>query len=251
MTRLPRIPASVSARWPLYLIGAGAAVATWSGWVELGQMTGFGVVHPLPGIWDSLALNSSITLPLGVEAYGAYALQVWLSGKGSAKAQAFAKWSALGSLVLGALGQVAYHVMAAQGITHAPAFVTVLVACLPVLMLGLASTLGHLMSHHADEVEPAAVAQSAPLPLVEQAEQVDEIEPAPLPLVHPAPAALVKRPRPGTKGAKILDALDATGGDVKAALCLLVEAGVQADTAYCYHVKNGPWTALQAASASV
>ena len=36
-------------------------------------MTGFGEVHPLPGIWDSLHLDSAITLPIGVEAYGAYA----------------------------------------------------------------------------------------------------------------------------------------------------------------------------------
>jgi hypothetical protein len=30
-----------------------AAVAVWSGWVGIGQMTGFGQVHPLPGIWGS------------------------------------------------------------------------------------------------------------------------------------------------------------------------------------------------------
>ena len=36
--------------WPLLILAAAAAVAVWSGWVEIGQMTGFGEVRPLPGI---------------------------------------------------------------------------------------------------------------------------------------------------------------------------------------------------------
>ena len=63
-------------RWPLLLIGASAGTATWSGWVGLGELTGFGVVHPLPGIWDTLTVNTAITLPVGVEAYAVYALAV-------------------------------------------------------------------------------------------------------------------------------------------------------------------------------
>ena len=66
-------------RWPLFLIAAPAAVAVWSGWVGLGTLCGFGVIHPLPGIWDGLRLNTAITLPIGVEAYGAYALGAWLA----------------------------------------------------------------------------------------------------------------------------------------------------------------------------
>ena len=66
-------------RWPLYLIAAPAAVAVWSGWVGLGTLCGFGVVHPLPGIADSFTINTAITLPVGVEAYGAYALRAWLT----------------------------------------------------------------------------------------------------------------------------------------------------------------------------
>jgi len=61
-------------RWPLGLIAAPAAVAVWSGWVGLGQLCGFGVIHPLPGIWDSASINTAITLPVGIEAYAAYAL---------------------------------------------------------------------------------------------------------------------------------------------------------------------------------
>jgi hypothetical protein len=65
--------------WPLLVLALPAAVAVWSGWVGIGQMTGFGVVRPLPGIWGSLHLNTAVTLPVGVEAYAAYALRAWLS----------------------------------------------------------------------------------------------------------------------------------------------------------------------------
>jgi hypothetical protein len=51
----------------------------WSGWVGIAQKTGFGRVSPLPGIWSSLHLDTTITLPIGVEAYAAYALRAWLA----------------------------------------------------------------------------------------------------------------------------------------------------------------------------
>ena len=93
-------------RWPLFLIAAPAAVAVWSGWVGLGGMCGFGVIQPLPGIWDALRLNTAITLPIGVEAYGAYALGAWLTPDCAPHVRGFAKRSAIGALVLGMLGQV-------------------------------------------------------------------------------------------------------------------------------------------------
>lgn len=83
------------ATWPILLIALPAFVAIWSGWVGLGGLTGFGVVHPLPGIADGFSLNTAITLPIGVEVYAAYALRAWLSGVGPARARRFAKWSAL------------------------------------------------------------------------------------------------------------------------------------------------------------
>jgi hypothetical protein len=61
--------------WPLLLLAAPAAVAVWSGWIGIGDMTGFGEMHPLPGIWDSLHINTAVTLPIGVEAYAAFALR--------------------------------------------------------------------------------------------------------------------------------------------------------------------------------
>jgi len=65
--------------WPLLILAVPAAVAVWSGWVGIGQLTGFGQIRPLPGIWDSLHLDTAVTLPIGVEAYAAYALRAWLA----------------------------------------------------------------------------------------------------------------------------------------------------------------------------
>lgn len=135
--------------WPVLLLAAPAFVAIWSGWVELGRLTGFGVVHPLPGIAPDVQLDTAITLPIGVETYAAYALWVWLSGRAPARARRFARVSAIGSLAFGAAGQVAYHLMAAAGITAAPWQITTLVSCLPVAVLGMGAALAHLL--HTDD----------------------------------------------------------------------------------------------------
>jgi len=132
-------------RWPLTLIAAPASVAIWSGWVTLGGLCGFGDVEPFPGIarWH---LNTAITLPIGIESYAAFALGVWLSPQTTGRARRFARWSALGALVLGMLGQISYHLLAAEHATRAPDVVVVLVACLPVVVLGCAVGLMHLLS---------------------------------------------------------------------------------------------------------
>jgi hypothetical protein len=139
---------------PVLLIAAPAAVAIWSGWIGLGQKCGFGLVHPLPGIWPSLKLDTSITLPVGVEAYGATALGAWLRESGVPEsARQFAKRSAIGSLALGMLGQVAYHLLAAAHATRAPWLVVVLVSCMPVVTLGFATALTHKL-HGGPDSEP-------------------------------------------------------------------------------------------------
>jgi len=130
--------------WPLALIAAPAAVAIWAGWVGLGGMCGFGLVQPLPGIF-SWHLNTAITLPVGIESYGAYALYVWLGGHGSDRTRTWAKKSAIGALVLGCLGQLAFHLMVAAGWARAPWYVVMLVACLPVVTVYFAATLVHLI----------------------------------------------------------------------------------------------------------
>lgn len=150
--------------WPLYVLAVPAGVAVWSGWVGLGELTGFGVVHPLPGIADGFSINSAITLPIGVEAYAAYALGAWLSPRPLAPAaRRFAKASAIGSLILGAAGQIAYHLLEVWGRTKAPWWVTMIVACLPVLVLGMGAALAHLI--HRDgrpaDSEPAGTEQAS------------------------------------------------------------------------------------------
>lgn len=138
--------------WPVFLIALPAAVAIWSGWVGLGSMTGFGVVHPLPGIADDFGLNTAITLPIGVEAYAAYALRAWLAGsRVPARARRFAKWSAIGSLLVGSAGQVAYHLMESAGLTTAPWQITTAVSCLPVAVLGMGAALAHLLNSSDEE----------------------------------------------------------------------------------------------------
>jgi len=132
-------------RWPLFLIAAPAGVSIWSGWVGLGGMCGFGEVQPLPGILP-LHLNTALTLPLGIESYAALALGAWLRPDTWGRARNFARWSALGALGLGMLGQLSYHLLAARHSTDAPDIVVVLVACLPVVVLGCAVALLHLQS---------------------------------------------------------------------------------------------------------
>lgn len=162
----------------LGLLSLPAAVSVWSGWVGLGGMAGFGVVHPLPGTpWADFALDTSITLPIGVEAYGAMALRVWLTRPKGAPGRRFAAVSAVGSLIVGAGGQIAYHLMQALGVTAAPWWLVALVATLPVVVLGFGTGLAHLTSAHA---EPAPAPVAAPEPEVVFA----EVEPEPEPVVY-------------------------------------------------------------------
>lgn len=137
-------------RWPLALIGAPAAVAVWSGWVGLGGLCGFGPIHPLPGIAGGFTLNTAITLPVGIESYGAFALAAWIrSAEGAART--FARRSALGALALGMLGQIAFHLLVSAHATRAPVPVIIFVSCLPVITLGFGTALAHLLR----DAEPA------------------------------------------------------------------------------------------------
>ena len=141
--------------WPLLVLAAPAAAGAWSGWVGIAQKTGFGLVRPLPGIWPSLHLDTAITLPVGVEAYAAYALRAWLARDQmiSARTRRFAKWSAICSFALGMAGQVAYHLMAQAGMARAPWAVTTIVSCLPVLVLGMGTALAHMLRADAEAMD--------------------------------------------------------------------------------------------------
>jgi hypothetical protein len=180
--------------WPLLIMALPAAVAVWSGWVGIGQMTGFGQVHPLPGLWPSFHLNTAITLPVGVEAYAAYALRAWLAASTalSLRTRAFARHSAIASLLLGMAGQIAYHLLTQAHTTHAPWAITTAVSCLPVLVLGMGAALTHLL--HADTRNPA-IRTAAPGPDQETDRSQDHARGHDHPLPLSAPAGWPK-PKP-------------------------------------------------------
>jgi hypothetical protein len=121
-----------------------AAVTIWSGWVGIGQMTGFGEVRPLPGIRDTLHINTAVTLPIGVEAYAAYALRAWLTASTTSRTgpAGSPRWSAISSLLLGMAGQIAYHLLAQAHLTTAPPAITTAVSCMPVLSCGMSTDAG-------------------------------------------------------------------------------------------------------------
>jgi hypothetical protein len=169
--------------WPLLVLAAPAAAEVWSGWVGIAQKTGFGLVSPLPGIWPSLHLDTSITLPVGVEAYAAYALRAWLASEHtvSARTRRFAKWSAIFSFALGMAGQVAYHLLAQTGAAQAPWPITTIVSCLPVLVLAMGTTLAHMLRADAiadtpsgQAAEPAAARSPDQSPQDQHTDQSDQ-----------------------------------------------------------------------------
>ena len=134
---------------PILAIAAGAFVSIWGGWVGLGKMTGFGPVELLPGIAPGWTPDTAVTLPLGMEAYAGYALKVWLAPPPglSEFGRTFARRSTIASLTIGVAGQVAYHLMAAAGVTEAPPAITAFVSALPVIVLGFGAALLHLVLH--------------------------------------------------------------------------------------------------------
>ena len=105
-----------------------------------------------------------------MEAYAAFALRAWLSSSPviSDWTRRFARWSAMGSLLLGMAGQVAYHLLTEALVTRAPWQVTTLVSCLPVLVLGMGTALAHLVRGDAsaasgwqDSLEPAGAVRTS------------------------------------------------------------------------------------------
>lgn len=221
-------------RWPLVLIASPAAVAVWSGWVGLGELCGFGVIHPLPGIADGFRLNTAITLPIGVEAYGAYALGAWLAPGGvRERARRFARRSAIGALALGMAGQVIYHLLAATHASRAPWPVVILVSCLPVVTLGFGTALTHLL-----RPAPEASPRSAPSGPGAGAPGVHpESAPALNGQVHPAPrSAPAARTRtrvtaPGEEAAEVHYAAELAAGRVPSARQIKAELHVGQDRA--------------------
>lgn len=154
--------------WPVIGLTLPAFVAVWGGWVGIGQMTGFGVINMLPGMVDDggwATLNTAITLPIGLETYAAYALHTALNAV-TPTLKRFAFRSAVAALILGALGQLAFHVMESMGIVTAPWWITAIVAMIPVGVLGAGTSLAALIRRERLELagrDLAAATQAAPV----------------------------------------------------------------------------------------
>jgi hypothetical protein len=206
-------------RWPLVLIAAPAAVAVWSGWVGLGLLCGFGPIHPLPGISDTFTINTAITLPVGVEAYGAYAMGAWLHPRTPPNVRKFARNSALGSLALGMAGQVIYHLLAAAHATTAPWPVVMLVSCLPVLTLGFGGALTHLLrtGHAPSAIEAAPVVDEPDTTPATEADNSASTTTDTTPDSDPAPRRTAPRTRRTPTTAARVAALKAKHPDMSAA----------------------------------
>lgn len=203
--RLPR-------GWFLIIMGAGAAVAIWGGWVTLGGMCGFGDVQLLPGIIDALRVNLAITLPFSMEAYGGYSLASAISTRDLSRGTRwFASLSAVGALLLGMGGQAAYHLLQEYGYTRAPWPVTVVVSAIPVIALGLGATLYHLTQRDAKRARQAEEARQP----VDIREFLARMRPAPAPHTYLTQPAAEHEQLTGRASAG--KTLAADGGDGKAA----------------------------------
>jgi hypothetical protein len=106
-----------------------------------------------------LKVNTDFSLMVGMEAYGGFALYYWLAAAPGLRSRTFAMWSAIGALVLSLIGQIAYHVMAAEHIARPPAGVVGFVSALPVVVLGFAAILVHLV--HLDRADAVKLERDA------------------------------------------------------------------------------------------
>ncbi|WP_401001042.1 helix-turn-helix domain-containing protein [Agromyces sp. GXQ0307] len=187
-------------RWPVIILSAAAAVSIWGGWVELGRMAGFGPVNLLPGI-TNLEVDLSITLPIGMETYAAWAMGAWLTKKSiDPAARAYAKWSTFVSLAIGMSGQVAYHLLSAAGVERAPWPVVVGVASVSVAVLGMASMLAHRLHVPAERPATPGLVDQPPAEPVGQIDvdvllaDLDMVQPAAAPDSEDRPAGRKRRP---------------------------------------------------------
>ena len=86
-----------------------------------------------------------------METYAAYALEPGCPAEYPATPAGSPSGPRSAHSSLGALGQVAYHLLSAAGVTAAPWWITTVVACLPVAVLGMGAALAHLLHSRTDE----------------------------------------------------------------------------------------------------
>lgn len=117
-----------------------AAVSSFSGLRSLAEMAGW-------------AAPMASLLPLTVDAYAMTATRVWLSGStASVRARRFAKWNAIGAILLSLAGNAAYHLIAAH-LLAVSWMIVLAVGAVPPVVLGLVSHLAVLRTQ-ADAPEP-------------------------------------------------------------------------------------------------
>lgn len=123
-----------------------AAVSSFSGLRSLALAAGWGEwLSPL--------------LPMCIDAYAATATRVWLANSTrSVRARRFARWNAIGAVVLSVIGNAVWHLIAA-GLLQVTWVIVVVVGAVPAAVLGLLSHLAVLRTHDAVPVpEPASAA---------------------------------------------------------------------------------------------
>ncbi len=102
-------------------------------------------------------------LPLTVDAYAMTATRVWLAAStGSGRARRFARWNAIGAIVLSVAGNATWHLIAVRLLVVSWATVLA-VGSIPALVLGLVSHLGVLRGQ-VDPVPAARVVRTEAVP---------------------------------------------------------------------------------------
>ncbi len=165
-----------------------AAVSSFNGLRSLALAAGWGT-------------KLSALLPLTVDAYALTATRVWLTSPGGARsARQFARWNAIGAVLLSIIGNAVWHLVAAHLLAVSWPTV-VIVGAVPAAVLGLLSHLAVLRSHHAYQLPPprpdgpAAPLSALPSPAV----PMPSADPTPLPQPQPAQQAI---PSPRTTSPK-------------------------------------------------
>jgi hypothetical protein len=175
-------------------VAAPMLVSTWSGWVGLGTMCGFGIIQPFPGI-SGFELDTRITLPMGSEFYMIIGMSYAISRGTTRTARRFAAWSTGFALVQSLAAQVAYHYMHSQGVDDAPWGVIVAVSASLVLTLASAMMLYHLSSEPEVVVEDVTLVEEPPAPVEAHEEPQEAPEPIEAPEEPPAPVEAVTEPQ--------------------------------------------------------
>lgn len=153
-----------------------AGFSSFDGLRSLAQATGWGMMAPL--------------FALCVDAYALTSIRVWLtSSAASHRVRAFARWNAVGAILLSLAGNAAWHLIAAEllAVTWP---VVMIVGGVPPVILGLVAHLAAL--RQAERVMTTVVVR--PAPVTEEPARLPDVA-----LVPPAPTQVPLRPKPESR----------------------------------------------------